>query len=121
MAISLRLDENNDLAIENGNFVLISGTESIDQNIKTRLQTFLGEWFLNVLIGVPWKQLIFKKPFNVTVSGAILKRIIFQTRGVLKINKIDVSADLVSREGFMPYTVTTKENVIIENNEGVTL
>ena len=121
MAKTLKLDDSNDLDLVNGNFVIIEGTAAIDQNIKTRLQTFLGEWFLNTLIGVAWSQAIFRKPFDALVSGAILKRVILGTKGVTKINKFDIAADLAIHSGQLTYTVTTEENVVIENIEGVIL
>lgn len=52
MPIDLRLDENHDISLVDGDLVLIDGIDSFAQGLKIRLQMMLGEWFKDERSGV---------------------------------------------------------------------
>lgn len=43
-----------DLELVNGDFPMVSGVDGIVSDLKSRLQTWLGEWFLDPTIGVDY-------------------------------------------------------------------
>ena len=47
--IDLKLDENGNLSIENGDLVLISGDEEIAQATRTALKMWKEDWFLGAI------------------------------------------------------------------------
>ena len=54
---SLKL-ENGDLKLESGNFQLVEGKDEVKQRLKVELSTNVGEWFLNLQLGVPWMEML---------------------------------------------------------------
>lgn len=83
--IGRALDSNNDLILEGGSFKLVNDAEETIQHVRTRLLTYQGEWFLNLLAGVPYFQEIFTKPVNLANIESIFKTAILETDGVSKL------------------------------------
>lgn len=80
--INLALNSNNDLFIVNGNFALVDDAAEVLQSVRSRLLFYMGEWFLDNQIGVPYHQEIFTKPANLGRVESILKGVILGTSGV---------------------------------------
>jgi len=73
MAISKALNSTNDLFLLNGRIAMVSEGEQVVQHVRTRLQFYLGEWFLDLSAGTPWLQEIFVTPTNLSNIESILK------------------------------------------------
>lgn len=82
--IGLALDPTtHDLALDaSGNLKVVTDNEAIAQHVKQRLLFYRGEWFLDVLSGVPWFQDVFVRPHNPVVIESVIKREILDTPGV---------------------------------------
>ena len=80
--IGKALDENNDLIIEKGQFKRVEDGAETVQHVRTRLQFYLEEWFLDLLAGVPYFQQVFTKPANLANIESIFKTKILNTPGV---------------------------------------
>lgn len=92
--LSLSLDAGHDLHVDgDGNLVMVEDSEAVAQLAKQRLLTYRGEWFLNVLVGVPWFQHIFVRPFNEVVSESLIKRAILKTPGVTELLSFEMYAN----------------------------
>lgn len=77
---------------------------AIEQNIKTRIQSFLGDCFFATNDGIDWWNLLGSKnqvALNLTISSTILK-----TQGVTGIVKLSTSLD-ASRKLTLSYEVKT--------------
>jgi hypothetical protein len=97
----------NDIAVVNYDFMLVDGIDQIRQKIKIRLQFFLGEWFLDTSIGVPfWNEVHLKNPNKVKVDAA-LKATILDTPGVNSLTAYDSTFDVASRTLTVNFTVDT--------------
>lgn len=84
----VQLDEHGDLPALTRH---VSGVDLIRQRIKTRLQTFAGEWFLDERRGLPyleWKQ---ARPADVAPIRARLRRDIVTTPGVIRVEDLAVT------------------------------
>jgi hypothetical protein len=75
---------NSDLFInEDGQFVLLNGdlafvqdVDQVAQNIRFRLKTFRGEWFLDNSLGVDWYGVVFvKTPDMASIQREILTQV----------------------------------------------
>lgn len=66
----------------------------VAQTLKIKLLTFLGEWFLDEDIGVPYFQRIFGKQFSKSTVDAIFQNQILSTEGVLQI--LEYESDIIS-------------------------
>jgi hypothetical protein len=74
-----------DLLIIDVGATLVYGIDQIAQNLAIRLRFIQGEWFLNILAGIPYYQYFFIKAPNQIQVESFLKEAIMNTRGVLQI------------------------------------
>lgn len=87
-----------DLYLDGDNRIArVEDKERVRQNIRERLQFFLGEWFLDIRVGVPWFQEIFVKPANLALTESELKRAIIQTKFVNELLEFEFLADIPNR------------------------
>lgn len=88
--IGRALDSNNDLIVENGSLKIVrDGAETV-QHVRSRLQFYLEEWFLDLKAGTPYYQSIFTKPANLANIESILKTRILSTPEVLLLNEFSM-------------------------------
>ena len=112
-----KLDNNYDLAIENDDLVLVDGVDAIAQDCEVRLLTFLGEWFLDQRIGIPYyQQILGQKPRLVLIKGIIRKGIL-TTPGILGVK--DLQADYINstRVLSLSFTADTVEGTFVYDKE----
>ncbi len=95
----LALGTNNDITLdETGNLRMVYDAEAVGEHARQRLQFFLGEWFLDPRIGVPWfDQVLGFSGSRPQVSEAIVKRVILQTPGVIGLSGINTAFDRAVR------------------------
>lgn len=109
---SLLLDDDNDLAISTNNFVVVDGADYIEQSLKTRLQLFLGESFLDLNVGVPYFQEIFQKRVDSNRVESIFKEHILTTPGVIELLEFEIEYINSSRQFQVDFVVKTKDGII---------
>lgn len=108
----LKLDPDTwDLVIENFDLATIDGIEAIQQNLGQRLKTFLGEYFLDIRIGLPYFQEIFKKKFNPIVVDTAFKREIIYTEGVIELISFNLEINNATRVLNLNTKVLTTDGV----------
>lgn len=95
--INLELDANNDIFTRDGTLALVTDANEVSQHIKTRLQFFFGEWFLDINDGVPWFQSIFTQPADAIEIESILKQTILSTDGVNEMLEFDMTFENTTR------------------------
>ncbi len=114
MAIDLKLDSDHDLAIENFDLVLISGVDQIIQKIDIRLRFYLGEWFLDTSVGLPYYENVLKKDYDIGLLESAFKAQILGTDGVDSLLEFDLFLD----NGTRILTVTFKVVILDEEVSG---
>jgi hypothetical protein len=97
MAI-IQLIPEGDLALENGDLVIVTGPEQIRQAIQSRFRMFLGEWFLDLREGVPYFQDILIKSPDEQVIRSVFRRVLQTTPGVLEITLFELIRNREERE-----------------------
>lgn len=113
--MDFKLDDNNDLIIENNNLVLIDGIDLVRQLLLERLRTFRGEWFLDVTVGVPYFQDIMKKGVNINSVSSILKDEIVGTPGVISLKSFELDFDNLIRELKVVFSAQATQGEILIN------
>lgn len=107
------LNECGDVEVENGDTVLISGVDRIRQSWLIHIRTFLGEWFLNLDIGVPYIQTIFSKKVTKDEVGRVFATASLEVPGIERVNNVDVGdVDLVTR------VIEVTVDAVCEGEEG---
>lgn len=118
--IGRALDSNNDLIIERGQFKTVEDGAETVQHVRTRLQFYFEEWFLDLKAGTPYFQQIFTKPANLANIESIFKSRILNTPGVLMLTEFSMDYEGGStRRLSISFSAETTYGVI--NNEKVTI
>ena len=115
--MDIKLTPSWDIAIEDDTIVLVDGLEAIAQDVQCRLQTFLGEWFLDKRIGVPYFEKILGQKPRLSVIKAIFRQAILLTPGVLGINDLSVAYDGTSRRMDVTFRANTTEGTFTFDKE----
>lgn len=118
--IGRALNSNNDLIIEGGQLKLVEeGAEAV-QHVRTRLQFYLEEWFLDLNSGTPYFQQIFTKPANLANIESIFKSRILNTPEVKTLTEFSMDYEggsarrlTVSFSAETTYGIIDKEKVTI--------
>lgn len=104
----LQLNETTkDLDIIGGDLVLTKDQAAIRQHLEQRLQSFRGEWFLDLDSGVPYFQdILLKSPNPMTMDGAF-KKCILETPGVLELTSFFLEFVSAQRQLKLTFSVDT--------------
>lgn len=106
--IDFALDpQSGDLIFEDFDFSLVGGVNQIAQNLAIRLRFIQGEWFLNILAGIPYYQYFFIKNPNQIQVESFLKNEIASTRGVTNITSFSSNFDGIRRKFSVDFGCTT--------------
>ena len=76
---------------------LVYDAEAVGQHVRQRLMTFLGEWFLDKRVGVPWLHRILGNKFDPDLAESVVKAEILKTDGVTQITSFSVSFNKTTR------------------------
>ena len=103
-----RNDENWDMTFGHalGNYYRDSN-EAIGQSVKSRLLLILGEWFLDINEGVPWRSILGRKPIDTVAIETAMRNRILGTEGVVAITAFSLSFDPITRKATISVTVQT--------------
>ncbi len=98
--------DTNDLVLVGGDIVLASGLQAVAQRIKDRLQTFLGEWFLDRDFGPPYlDDVLIKNPSLTLVRSILLAQAELSLNDEAVITDFEVTLELASRELEVAFTL----------------
>lgn len=98
---------------------LLSGIDSLVQRIWIRLRFWLGEWFLDERLGVPWLQQILVKGADPRVIRAMLTKVVMSTPGVSRVAALDVRIDAPTRTIIVSrMTVVAEDGTTVDARNG---
>jgi len=117
MSLSFAVDSNNELIIDNGEFVLVQDGAQVVQNVRQRMLSYMDDFFLDRTHGLPYFQTIFKKPVNLNLTESLLKAQVIETEGVEQLRSFQLQFDKVSRKLLVSVTFKTEFDTV----EGVTI
>lgn len=106
----------NDLAIVNNRLVLSENNsdQEIQQRLMQNLQMFLGEWFLDITLGIPYLQLIFVKGVSPLIVSSSFREAILATDGIVGLERFDpVDYNPATRQIMINFVVRTVNNSLI--------
>lgn len=101
-----------DILIKDGDFFLIDNAERVAQQIKVKLLTFLGEWFLDTTWGVPYLEYILVKQPNQELIKQILSEQILSVDDVKSLNALELDYQVKVRTLIINYEVSTEYGLI---------
>jgi hypothetical protein len=113
------LDETGDLAIDANELVLVSAADEVAQRLRCRLRSFLGDWFLNVTQGVPYRDEVFAKRNAPSRVEAAIKKEILTTSGVQELLEYTQVLDGSTRRMTVDFKVRATDGTIVEFSEAI--
>jgi hypothetical protein len=105
--IDIALNTSGDLLFTQQDLQTVIGVNEIAQNLKIRLGTFLGEYYLNTLVGIPYYEEVFVKPANQIRVDSLFKNEILNTNGILELTKYESGFNGTTREYTINFSVRT--------------
>lgn len=102
-----RLDSEGDMTFGSQQADFLRNTpETVAQAVVTRLNLWLGEWFIDQTEGTPYQQAALGKHTRASIEPAIRSRIL-ETEGVTGIDEFDLSIDPDERKVTINATIST--------------
>lgn len=95
LAATLAFD-GNDLAVQ---VYIAKGDAAIEQKVRSRLRMWLGEWFLDTRLGVPYLQRVLVKSPNIPAIQGVFRRVIMSVRQIVNVQKLTVTYAKATRTG----------------------
>lgn len=114
---NFKLNSSHDLAIENNNLVIVDGVEAIAQDCETRLNHFLGEWFLDRRLGIPYYEKILGQKPRLGVVKSILRKAILSTPGLISIANFILDYDGITRNLSVSFDAESEEGPFTYDKE----
>lgn len=105
-------DDNYDMSLENADIRFTNDDNKVVQRLTSRLQFILGEWFLNVSVGLPYPQIIFEAGTSIEDVYNLLRTTIINTDGVETINSLELTPDTEART--LLVTASINQNIPLE-------
>lgn len=98
-AFGLSIDQDtNDLYLDaSGNIGTVNNAEAVGEHVRQRLQTYAGEWYLDVTIGVPWLEDILGRKYDPALAEAVVKAEILNTEYISGITGFSISFNKATR------------------------
>jgi hypothetical protein len=109
--VELALDPvTNDLAIPPA---WITGPDAVIQRVQVRFRFFLGEWFLDQRLGVPYfRDVLIKNPDPLVVS-TVFRKVLEMTPGVSSVDSLVANLDASSRTLMIDFKATLSDGSVI--------
>lgn len=101
-----------DLTTQNNSLFFVDGLDAVVQEIVIKFQFFLGEFFLDTTLGMPWFQDILIKAPSFAVVQEICKNCILQTPGVVSLNSFNLDLNAGGRSASLSFQATATNGVI---------
>ncbi|AVY95744.1 hypothetical protein DAI18_18110 [Microvirgula aerodenitrificans] len=92
-----RVDADNDWTFGQGRASYAGTSESVAQRVRTRLLSFMMDWFLDLDHGLPWLGDM-ERPADLTQVERDIKRQILKTEGVAEITSFEMEQDTATRK-----------------------
>ncbi len=116
--MDLQIDETTrDLVLLNDELILLDGNAAIAQHLRIRLRFFLGEWFLDQRVGIPYFQrLLGEKPSEPAIRS-IFRQAILGTPGILELTDLVIDFNGTNRVLSIRFNATTTVGEVLVFDE----
>lgn len=95
-----------DLDLSGHRLNLVTGDDAVAQQVLIRLKLFLGEWFLDERVGIPYFRDILVRNPNLDLIRSIYKKTLLDTPGVASVESVTLDIDTASRTLTLSFSAT---------------
>jgi hypothetical protein len=111
----LLLSGDHDIVFVNGECPMTyENGDVVAQRLKIKLLTFLGEWFLDTEVGIPYFQTILNRGVSKSTIDGIFQEAIVEDPLVLEITEFNSIIDVESRSYQLSFKVRTPADFITD-------
>lgn len=108
--------ETNDFLIQNGLFQKVTSTnDNIIQRVTTRLNRYVGEWFLDTSKGIDYFGIVFIHSPDLVVIEALMKNEILQEEGIVEIVSFELDFNRALRKLSVTFTARFEDGTIVSD------
>lgn len=80
-----------EIDLTNGKMSLVTGADGVGQKVKLKISSFVGDWFLNLLFGIPYWGSVFRHGVNEGDLTQIYGEAVTSTRGVASLDELVIA------------------------------
>lgn len=95
-----------DLDLTGADLRIVTGDDAIVQHLTIRFQFFLGEWFLDERVGIPYYTDVLIKGPNIPSVRSLFSQTILTTPGIDELDELDLDLDPLTRRLTVAFTAT---------------
>lgn len=114
MSMDMKLDASHDLALSAGSAILTDGPNRVRQGVEIALKIWLGEYFLDSGIGVPYLETVIVKSPSLPSIEAALRAVIRSVNGVQSVDSLTATMDRRARSLSVAFTATSSYGLIAD-------
>jgi hypothetical protein len=114
--MDLKLGADGDLAVENGDLVLVEGVEETAQRLACKFQLFYGEWFLEPEAGVKYRTLVWPRTVAHNIKVNLFRQILQDDPGVAQVLQMSLTP-LGDRRWEPLFVIRTPEGQILKSGD----
>lgn len=111
---NLALDETGDLYEKNGQIQQVTSIDEVAQAVASDMRTFLGEYWLDKSIGVPYYTVVFVKSIDLSIIKTLLKNHILKNKYVIEVTKFEFVTNTANRSANVIFSALTTNGVITD-------
>lgn len=104
---NLALDDTGDLYEKNGQIQQVTSLDEAAQAIACDMRTFLGEYWLDKGLGVPYYTVVFVKSIDLSIIKTLLKNHILKNKYVTEVTKFVFVTDTANRSATVTFSALT--------------
>ncbi len=107
-------DNTGDLLLTNSKFTLVTDPAAAGaQKLRNQFKIFLGEWFLDSRIGMPYFQEVFVKNPNMAILTQLFRSVIASTAGVVRVISCNVTFNDATRAASVAFAAQWENGAVI--------
>ena len=89
----------------------------VAQRLDENMSFFLGEWFLDQRLGIPYRQKIIGSAPDLALLDTIYRRSAYKTVGVSSVKNMKIGFDRSSRKASVAFTTVLKDGTLITEQD----
>ena len=94
----MALDSNGDMALSSAGLPFFIGSvDAAIQRLRVRFLFFLGEWYRDQRLGVPYYEHVLIKNPNLTLVRSLWRQLLLDTPGIIRLDRLTESFDRSAR------------------------
>lgn len=91
--MQIRIVPEGDLDLPNGTTAIVDGAACAVQHTKIALDIFLGEWFLDLRVGISYFRDVLVHSPNADIVRSVFRQGVLKTPGIVSVPEIEVTLD----------------------------